>query len=93
MKVEVSFGCLHGRARSFVNNTVHESKMHGRNRCHTSTPVSELKTSDPTSWRRWNYKPLASPPSLFLDGPACLKKTKRLFMDVMGESVWSIVPA
>ena len=76
MKVEVSFSSLDRRANNHVTETVKINRMHGGGGCHMLTAVSEVVTTEPSTYRSWICKPTATQPSVFLFGPASLTSNR-----------------
>ena len=50
--------------------------MHGSGGCHMLTAMSEVVTTEPSTYRRWICKPTATQPSVFLFGPASLTSNR-----------------
>ena len=74
--VEISFSSLDRRAGKFVTETVIINRKHGGGGCHRLTPVSEVVTTDPSTYHIWICMPIATRPSEFLFGPASLRSTR-----------------
>ena len=74
MKVEVSFSSLNQRANNHVTETVKINRMRGG--CHMLTAVSEVVTTEPSTYHSWICKPTATQPSVFLFGPASLRSNR-----------------